>query len=197
MTDRTKDELLPWVANQTATEEERREVEAYLEEDPDARHELEFVEKLRAGVKAAGSDTSPGELGLARLRRRIAEDRRAGATSPSGIRWWQAAAIAATVLVAVQAAFLFGPIDEDGQLITATGPGLDGPTIQVTFVAEAREAAIRELLLDLGLEIVEGPSAVGVYRLSVEPDVAASDVVDALKAQPDIVFHAELESTAP
>ena len=197
MTDRTKDELLAWVANNTATDEERREAEAYLEEDSDARQELKFLEKLREGVKAARSEASPGELGLARLRRRIAEDRRTVATSSTRTRWWQAAAIAATVLVAVQAAFLFGGLDQSGSVTTATGPAIDGPAIQVTFVGEASEAAIRDLLLDLGLEIVEGPSAVGVYRLGIDPNAVARDVVEALKAHPDIVSHAEIESGEP
>jgi len=201
MTDRTKDELLPWVANKTATEDELREVEAYAGENPDARQELEFLGKLREGVKTASSDTSPGELGLARLRRSIAVERSASASSPSRLRWWQAAAVAATVVIAIQAAFLFGPTDRDGTLTTATGPGFDGATIQVTFVGEARETAIRELLLDLGLEIVEGPSAVGVYRLSAGPGADSrqtlSNIVSSLTQRSDLVAHAELEAAEP
>ena len=201
MTDRTKDDLLPWVANRTATEDEAREAEAYANEDPDARKELEFLEKLREGVKAASSDASPGELGLARLRRNIAEERRAATPSPARLRWWQAAAMAATVVIAIQAAFLFGTTDGDGTLTTATGPGIDGPTIQVTFVGEARETEIRELLLDLGLEIVEGPSAVGIYRLSAGPGADSrqtlSNIVSSLTQRSDLVAHAALEAQEP
>lgn len=197
MTDRPKDDLLPWVANQTATDDERREADAYLAEDSDARSELEFLKQLRDGVKAASVDASPGELGLARLRRRIEEERLARSAPSPSVRWWQAAAIAATLLVAVQAVFMFGPKDQDGRLSTAGGPEPSAQAIQVTFVGEASEAAIRMLLLDLGLEIVEGPSAAGVYRLSAGPDAASEDslseIVSQMKARSDLVMHAELE----
>lgn len=195
--DRNKEDLLPWIANKTATDEERREADAVLETDAEAHQELEFLEKLRAGVKAAGAEASPGELGLARLRRRIADQQRTIVTSPARTRWWQAAAIAASLLVAVQAVFLFGDLDQGGDLSTATGPVAEGPTIQVTFVGDASEAAIRGLLLELDLAIVEGPSAVGVYRLGFAPAAAADDLVRALKARPDLVSHAELDTTAP
>lgn len=197
MTDREKDDLLPWLANNTASDEERRDAEAYVEENTDAASELEFLKKLREGVKQASADASPGELGLARLRRRIAEEAPAATRASTRTQWWQAAAIAATVLVAIQAAFLFGDFDQGGGLTTATGPGTEGPAIQVTFVGEANEAAIRDLLFALDLEIVEGPSAAGVYRLSLHDGISATEVVERLKANPEIVSHAELETGVP
>ena len=72
MTDRDKDDLLPWVANRTATDAEKQEADAYLADNSAARDELAFLEKVRDRVKADNAIASPGELGLARLRREFA-----------------------------------------------------------------------------------------------------------------------------
>ena len=62
--------------------------------------------------------------------------------------------------------------------------------LQVVFTPDATEAEIRTLLFEAGATIVDGPSALGVYRLDAEdPDAA----LEALQARADLVSHAARE----
>ena len=67
-------ELLPFWVNGTLSPEERDMVEAALEQDPTLRQEAEMLALIRATVKEQPEMQSPGELGLARLRRVIEDN---------------------------------------------------------------------------------------------------------------------------
>jgi hypothetical protein len=191
--DRDKDveQLLPWLANETLEGEEARAVEALSKESPAAAKELEFLRGLRAQMKTADAGNSPGELGWRRLQQQIARERGA---SIRGTRWRQVAAIAAAVVILLQAAVI-GYQWRQGDVITAGGAGA---TLQVRFAPTASETAIRELLQQIDGTIVDGPGSLGVYHVKVEnaetdPAVAAK-ALESLRARSDIVLQAEQES---
>jgi len=155
-----------------------------------AAQDLEFMRGLRAQMKTMEAGNSPGALGWRRLQQQIARERR-GAGSGAG--WRNIAAIAAAVVILLQA----GIIGYQWSQGPVTPAGSDGATLQVRFAPDASETAIRELLQEIHGTIVDGPGALGVYHLAIEgaedhPELAAQ-ALTALRARGDIVLQAEQE----
>lgn len=171
--------LLPFYANGTLPEAERAEVEAAVAADPALDLELSALRAMRETMQ--GEDVQgPGEFGLARLMRDV---EREGATTERAdaqrrsVRLWQVAAGLAAAAFLAQAALLWQP--EDTGLRLAGGEG--AAALTVAFAPEATEAEIRALLLPLGVEIVTGPSALGLYGLRV-PEGTEAESLEALRA---------------
>lgn len=190
--DRDKDieQSLPWLANETLEGEEARMAEALAQESPQAARDLEFMRGLRTQMKTMEAGNSPGVLGWRRLQQQITRER-APARSSAG--WRNIAAIAAAVVILLQAGII-GYQWSQGPVTTAGG---DGATLQVRFAPDASETAIRELLQEIHGTIVDGPGALGVYHLTIEgaedhPELAAQALA-ALRAHSDIVLQAEQE----
>jgi hypothetical protein len=190
--DRDKDieQSLPWLANETLEGEEARMAEALARESPEAARDLEFMRGLRAQMKTMEAGNSPGALGWKRLQLQIARER---APAHSGAGWRNIAAIAAAVVILLQA----GIIGYQWSQGPVTPAGGDGATLQVRFAPDASETAIRELLQQIDGTIVDGPGALGIYHLRIEgaadhPELAAQTLA-ALRARSDIVLQAEQE----
>lgn len=165
------EEMLPWYVNGTLTADERETVEAYLAQVPEARDEVAFLRRLRDEVKARQPTTTPGEFGLKRLERQIEKERKA--------RWrsagpWRAAAIAATLVVLIQGAFLFQGWRSGDEFVTTGTGDRSAVVLQMTFDPQATEAEIRQVLQTVDAHLVSGPGALGVYRVVLE-DVAPDD----------------------
>ena len=206
-TDRRDDaeleKLLPWYANGTLSDDERREVEAYLERSAEARAELAFLQGLRQQVKEEAIGNSPGELGWRRLQREIKRDG-AGAPAAPAVSaspgWWRPAAIAAALVIVLQSAVLVGtwPGSEPQEMIPAGVPSGEAAVLQVTFAPDATEAQISDLLRAVRGNLVGGPSALGIYRVEIGTDpndaVAVGQIVERLRAEPDIVLSVERQT---
>ena len=201
--DQELDLLLPWYVNGTLSAEERTAVEAYLEDNSEAREEVALLTALRRQVKEQPQENSPGELGLQRLKREInrseeQEKPQAGGGKVVSIaNWWRPLAVAACLAVVIQAGVLVnltgGP---GGEVDTAGGEPLLGPAVlEVTFAPSATEQEIRAVLQAAGVSIADGPSAIGVYDLRLlgpaEGDSAIEEALTKLRARGDVVTHAE------
>lgn len=183
----TRDEisaLLPFLANGTLEGTERAEVQDAVTHDPELAAELAALKAVRATMQAEDS-FSPGEMGLARLMRDVDAEARAANVNRRPLIWQIAAAILLAVVV--------------GQTvwqIADTGPGgyqLAGDTpapFTAAFRADVTEAELRALLLQAGVEIVSGPSALGLYALApvegvtqdeARTELEASDLIEALE----------------
>jgi anti-sigma-K factor RskA len=167
--------LLPFYVNGTLRGDERTSVEAALDEDARLRDEAETLGHIRQSMRDIDMGHTPGEFGLARLMRDI--DRAAPARQPVVRRQstrlsWGLAAAAAVALVAVGLG-RFG--FQDTAPYTQASGGADETFLTLAFQPEASQAQVSDLLLEYGLVIVDGPSAIGLYR--VDPgqgrDVAA------------------------
>ncbi|MFN3208090.1 MAG: hypothetical protein ACE369_03655 [Roseovarius sp.] len=194
--------LLVFLANDTLEGEERAAVEAAVAADPQLAGELAALKAMRSEMQAEEVST-PGEMGLARLMREIDAEAaspvvpQAGlpeaanlSTAPSG--FWKIAAVALFGLVVAQTAYIGYDKGTDFELAGGEGPAVSAEhTIRVAFAEDAAEADIRALLLDLGLVIVDGPSAIGLYTLAATDDAARAEAVTALQARDAIVESAE------
>lgn len=158
----TRDEaeaLLPFLANGTLEGAERAEVESIVMADPGLQADLAALRAIRSTLQQE-QEYSPGELGLARLERSIDAETTHRRMRPLA---WQIAAAVLLAVVVAQAAWQFrGPGTGDYRLA-----GAQTPAFTVAFRASATEAELRDLLQAAGVEIVSGPSALGLYGLAI------------------------------
>jgi len=184
------EELLPWYANDTLAGEERERVERHLAGCAHCRAELALLHAMRREVKAL--DAAPGELVRAQL---LKEARRSRLKRG---RWMPAALAASLAVVVIQAAVLLSLLprhESYGPLGARTAPGV---IVQVRFAPDATEREMRDVLSAVNGSIVEGPGALGVYRvrLAAIPSgdrerIAAA--IETLRAAAPVVTHVERE----
>lgn len=189
------EELLPFYVNGTLTDEEQRKVEDALAANPSIKDELDFLQKLRGEIKAQAVENSPGELGLKRLQKMITEERfhnnpmahaRSKITKEQNWRW-RIIAVAACLLLVLQSVVMFST-PRSSDLVAAGGGQIissKGRIVSVTFVPTAQEENIRKLLLSIDANIVDGPSALGVYKIAVSKDVEVA--VSKLRAHKNLI----------
>jgi anti-sigma factor RsiW len=169
------EELLPWYANGSLGAEDRAWVDAYLQQHPEAKSELDWYRSLQARVQE-NAPTVPPTIGLARAMRLIQGDRptlseRIGAFFGNlGMR--PSYALAGLALVMVQGGVilnLLGNAREDADQIRALNAVRveEGPMLKISFAPDAKEADIRMLVVQVGGELAGGPGQLGDYYLRV------------------------------
>jgi hypothetical protein len=196
------DELLPFYVNDTLDETDRAWVDAYLSEHPKSAAELQWYRSLQDTMKRDAPAVS-AEVGLDRVMARIRADRapaRAPAqpTAPSfgeRVRGWLAAlapqpllrpalagALAVVVVQGIVIANLAGKGD-DASEIRAIPPAavVRGPFLKVNFKADAREADIRMLLVEIDGSLAGGPGQLGDWYVRI-PEARINAAADTLKA---------------
>ncbi len=183
------EDLLPWYVNGTLEGAEREAVARHLETCPRCRDEVAWLARLREQVKEAAPGATPGELGLRRLLREV----EAEAPAPRRREWWRPALAAAVVVIVIQSVLLVRPWVDDGAGIVPLGGSRGGAVIQVEFRPQATEAQIREVLQAVEGTIVDGPGALGVYRVRLEGEGdqrrRLEEAVARLRARGDVVIH--------
>lgn len=187
-------ELLPFWVNGSLGGAEKARVEKALETSATLRAEAAELDALRQRMRAMPMAEGPGDLGLARLMRAIDAERphRAMPAANTGLR-----RLAASVAVAALLSSLltYGVLRGTGpdQPVYEQASG-DAPTaaLTITFRPDATEAAISALLREKGLVIVDGPSAIGLYRIGLPVDMSADDAARYLAEAASVVATVEL-----
>jgi len=154
------DSLLPFYVNGSLTAEQNHNVEQHLQTCERCRNEIQFLAKLREQVKHAVSVQAPGELGLRRLMR----DVKRGKTRSSMSRWYKPAFAAAILVIVLQTAVF---LHQQSTPQTYTPLGTSQVGIQITFTPTASEAQIRALMNQVHARIIDGPGALGIYRIEL------------------------------
>lgn len=194
------EELLPWYATGKLRHGERVEVETALAKDAALRRQLELIEDERAAAMAL-NEATPGPLpGAAE---RFMNELRIGARPRQTIQenglqravtWltsqiagpprWALAALAAVLLV--QAGVIGGlMIERQGNgYRTAGTPGelAPGAHVLARFADGATLAAINARLASLGVTVVDGPKAGGIYTLRIGTEDMPADARDRMIA---------------
>lgn len=174
-------ELLPFWINGSLSADEAAEVAAAVAADPALADETAFLRALRARMQAEPPGYSPGEIGLARLKRTLAVE-----TAPRRVSLATAAAvalIAAGLGFAAQTLLRPAPVE----YIQASGD-TDSAALLVAFQPTAPAQAISQALLAEGLTILDGPSALGLYRLAPmdAPGTDLAALAERLQARADV-----------
>ncbi|GJL82909.1 MAG: hypothetical protein DHS20C01_25430 [marine bacterium B5-7] len=182
--------LLPFYVNGSLDDAERHSVETYLENNPAARTEVVFLQRLRDEVRQTDQG-SLGAFGQKRLEKEIAQTRSRPAVTSTR---WRAIAAAAALLAVIQGGLLFNIWQsDDGYKMLGVG-GSAG--VEVIFNETATEAEIRSLLNEVGATIRSGPGALGVYRIELEHSLENADinkVIEKLRENSAIVSEANLD----
>ena len=188
-------ELLPWYANETLEEGERRAVAEHLETCASCRRELKEF-RIFASAEADASQAMPElpEGMLERTLERIDALEARPAPGP-GERfqlwlqdWWTPTPGFTRAVLAAQLALIVGLLGwqlargpDDG--ITTLSGGGETPaasvSFQVRFAEDAPEAAIRSAIRGVDGSIVAGPSALGVYTIGLPLDSEDGAAIDA------------------
>ncbi len=175
--------LLPFRVNGTLAGEEAHAVAGALAADPDLQLQERLLHVLRDEMRAAEAVPSPGAFGLARLNRALDAERKTRMPA-----WLPAAVAAAVAFVATLAGTLYFAAPRqapEGVYVQASGQ--EAGDLIVAFVATATQDQIGALLLAQNLSIVDGPSALGLYRLRVAEGVAPAEALAVLQAATGIV----------
>jgi hypothetical protein len=197
------DELLPFYVNGTLEESDRAWVDEYLREHPKSAAELQWYRTLQDTMQRDAPAVS-AEVGLDQVMARIRGERapaRAAAkpTEPSfgeRVRGWLAAlapqpllrpalagALAVVVVQGIVIANLATP-DNSTEMRTVKPTVVDpGPFLKVNFKADAREADIRMLLVEVNGSLAGGPGQLGDWYVRI-PEARIAAAADQVKASP-------------
>lgn len=193
------EELLAFWVNGTLSRDEHEMVDRALAEDTALRTRAEVLHRVRTTMKADGAAISgPGEFGLARLNRALEAETRAApvqVTPPSRIRsttrlaFWAAGSALAASLATVA---VIGPGTSPEPVYEQASGEAAG--LVVTFAPDATITEIGELVRAGGLTIQDGPSAMGLYRLTLLPgeDVSLVALSEQLEAD-ERVLRVDIE----
>lgn len=190
----TQDEiarLLPFRVNGSLAEPEAQAVRQMLAQSRKLREEEQALDALRKEMRALEWPISPGELGLARLNRSISAETSQGRP---GLRLWPKVGIAAALvaLVAAGALILRSPgAPKGGDLYEQAAGEAGAGQLIVGFDRSATQADVEALLLQNDLRIVDGPSALGLYRIQAKNAEGMAEALMALRAARTIVDTAE------
>ena len=192
-------ELLPWLANDSLPDAERAVLEEHAHACVLCRRELAELRDLHASISRLDAEIAIPAPDMRRINARI-DDLLQRQTR--GRRAWEkliglfenpwrvAFAAQTAVLLAVAAAWIW-PADPGPVFTTLTSPQVlsDGRYLRVVLDPALDEAAVAELLGENDLSIVVGPSARGVYTLSVAvPSAELDAVAEALRASPGVIL---------
>lgn len=176
MTRNEIEQLLPFLANGTLEGDEKDAVEAAVAEDPALQSELTALQAIRETLQAE-EGFSPGDMGLARLMRAVDDEQSVPLPSNRPYIWQFAAAMLLAIVVG-QALWFAQP--DDG-----VGYELAGQAVfEISVVETTTEADLRALLLQAGVEIIAGPSALGLYELQPLDGVTETEARAILQASP-------------
>lgn len=174
-------DLLPWYANGTLVDSERRAVESHLAACLTCRTELEACRGLGEALSQAPETApAPHPAQLARVLARIDAEEAAGRRSPwsrlrelltatpAAARW--ALAVQLALVLVLAGALLRRPEPafrtlSDAAPESAAAPGM--ARVRVVFAPGTAEQEIRDLLLSVRGQITAGPSPLGVYTVEV------------------------------
>lgn len=181
--------LLPFLVNGTLTDKEKHMVEAALAADPTLAAEARDTALLREGMRDMPSPASPGEFGLARLMRDIGREgpTASGTRKHRGLSRFAMAIAASVALLAVGLIGLNAVQQGDDDSYQQASGNSGAGELSVAFDAAASQAAVTDLLLDHDLVVVDGPSALGIYRLAVPQGADPVGVADALRQATGLV----------
>ncbi|MDF0644476.1 MAG: zf-HC2 domain-containing protein [Nitrospira sp.] len=201
--------LLPWYANETLGEEDRRLVARHLESCFDCRRELSEWTDLRRNIhEAYASQPEPSPSLAKTVLTKVALDTghsareagRGGSGLASLDRWFRSlfdvpwVPSLATALLAVQFGLLLW-VTMPPEREPVSTRSIDSPAARFTvrFHDHATEAQIREAVERVHGRIVDGPTTGGSYLLEVKAvDPAMSRrILDMLRAQDRVVSRAE------
>ncbi len=188
------DKLLPWFVNETLSSNERDDVAQHVQACSRCQQEIALLQRIRTHIKETHTQ-SPGEFGLKRLLSEIRKEQavtKVERLRPSG--WWQKGfAIAASLIIFIQAGFLLDAWYLSKPMVPLAGPQTHEQVLQISFQPTATEAQIREAMSHIHGTFIDGPSSLGLYRVrlntAASPETPIRQTIEQLRQQTTIIQH--------
>lgn len=186
-----EEDLLSFSRGEASAELAAR-IEAVAASDATFRAELALMGGLKGALAAATDGPDAREFGWRRLEADIAKS--AGGTQAGRDRpqiWRLAAAFLGAIVIAQGAYIAVAPGTDDAPGYQTVSEEVSGFTFSAAFKADAPMADVQTLLREADARIVDGPSAIGLYRLSFETEEALAAARVQLSASPLVELLAE------
>ncbi len=174
-------EMLPWLINDSLLGDERAAVLDHAQSCVMCRREIKSLEELRDSVNRLSGLVPIPEPDMRNINARIDKLINLQNRARRSISWigeffaspWRAAYVAQSVLLVVLAAALLWPATRDTEytMLTQASDLADGHYVRVVFSPDLAHSDLRELLDELELSIVAGPSNRGVYTLATKNSI--------------------------
>ncbi|MCW8884784.1 MAG: hypothetical protein OQK12_05945 [Motiliproteus sp.] len=220
MSDRNLEELLPWYANGTLEESERKQVEAWLEDNPEAQLQLAEIEFLNETVSEVGEQEAVMREDLFDdLLERIETEETQAANelqrdqAPSMMErlqnWFnetfqwgmtpQFAKVAVVsqfaVVMALGAVLIMPTADEGYEVLSGGDPVVVDAGIQLDIGVkpDLTIGQFQALLKAQQAMIVSGPNSLGIYRISLPQGSDVDQALATLKAGEGVIYLQRVE----
>ena len=185
----------------TLDPEQASSLERAAQEDQELAAEIALWQAAREVHGEDVAKAAPGEFGWARIEREIARTTETSALvaanddapfwkRPRFAAWQVAASVALAVLgwqVLVSPALTPASGDAPANYTLAGDQDPAAFTVRVAIQPGVSEAEMRALLGEVGAQIVDGPSAIGLYTLGFADAEAKADAVQQLEASGDVI----------
>jgi hypothetical protein len=194
-------DLIPWIANGTAADDERDAAQRHLLDCQACRDELAAQRQLQQAMRVPPAIEAMPHGSLQKLWERIDAQPEAApreAVEPPVTRasrltgWLAAAVVVQTLLLGVlSVALLKNPREADAayRTVSAQSEAPRAPSVRAVFSPSMTLGELQALLERTQLRIVNGPSADGVYTLAtVSATTDAQQALLALRAHPAVQF---------
>ena len=188
----SEDDLLDYVRG-VASPELAGRIEALTARDPAFKAEIALMRGLRPALQA-GDAGPPTEFGWRRLEAAIRRDGAQGrrAPSPRQAVIWRAAAAFLGIAVLGQAIYITSlPTTGEAPLYRTASDAAEEYVLGIAFAAGATAAEISDLLREAKASVIDGPSALGLYRVAFDSAEALHDGQARFQASPVIDLVAE------
>ncbi|MGB3561537.1 MAG: zf-HC2 domain-containing protein [Thermoanaerobaculia bacterium] len=207
-------EVLPWFVNGSLEDQELEQVERHLAGCEECRHEASELQQIARIMVGAGASMVMPDEAFPELLSKIEEAERRD-SAPWG-RWLRPDGWPRRLLLASSAGPFLRPVLAAGLVVIAllaailwrqTAPAppetfrtLSDPVpvvestglqVRMVFSSEVDEGTLRSLLLEVGGQIVGGPSPYGVYTVELsakEDPTARAKLLEEIRARREVEF---------
>ena len=194
-------EMLPWLINDSLLGDERAAVLDHAQSCVMCRREMKSLEDLRDSINCLSSAIPIPDPDMRNINARIDKLINRQNWARRSMSWiseflaspWRVAYVAQSVLLVVLAATLLWPATREPEYTMLTqAPDLaNGHYVRAVFSPDLTHANLKELLDELELRIVAGPSDRGVYTLATENSIAITErdaALASLLKNPSVLF---------
>ena len=177
--------LLPWYLNGSLSPGERQEVESWLGASSEGQAELLLWRAVQLDTRARPQADGGTELGWRRLRTQLPKPK-PETREPRATAWRWAAAASVLMIIGLQSALLLrGTSEQVHRPLTTPAASSDAWRLQLRFAESATLSELQALLARHDANIVDGPSALGIYTISVPREGRSVDeLLAGLRAEP-------------
>lgn len=185
--------LMPWLHNGSLQGDEQQLAMHFEQEQNElAAAEKRLDEELRHIVKQQAGG-SPAEFGWARLQRDLFHTTTEKSPAKNNTKWIKFALAASLILIVIESGFLLQTLPELVRYEPLGQQQVSSAVLQIEFQPDATEKNIRDLLNQVKGRVIDGPGAMGIYRvaldLSAENEGGIDDRIKILADQSLIVRH--------